>query len=707
MRQSWQYLLKSFWLSPWFIALPVALAVIFFLPDVFKKYTLEIVKSGPVHKPGGFEYYDDRDGDGNSEQIVLFNDSEGKAAVKILDHKGFIADHFYFTGKIVPKSGSLVAGPYGPTGQRGIFLLTKSNDSILLQGISPTAANKTLFHDQLLTCLEAGNAENDYTLGTMLLADLDRDGTKEIITGVMAGFQAKPRFLFTYDLNSSKLKKTPPAVVIQGITDTTDLDGDGFPELTGPTYSIDNNQGRFNIPFDDDSAWLIVYNRDLEFFFPPVGFPGKYIVFETVVTKRFGKPYLFALQDPKAKGTGTPKLMLFNASGKFIRERTLDCDPMHENHYLIRSDELEGRIFLLHEQGILEEIDTNLQVVGRRVVKEAAIAIATPMDVDGDGRMEYLFWGDESAAIIVTEPDFSNPVAMNNPFGRSGLHFQSIREKGKRAKLYVQGENQRVICAYEPNPLYYFRFPAYVTVYLFIVGFVMLAQYLQRRRTRQLVDARKKISEMQLLLLNQQLDPHFTFNAINTISASIMDEKPEEANRNLMSLSRLMRSFVRHTDTLSRTLAEELDFLQNYLTLMHSRMKAIFAYQIEIGEEVDLNVEVPRMIVQIFAENAVKHGLKPLNEGGNLKVSVHQRGDRVTIDIRDNGIGRKEAGRSGEHGTGKGMAIIDQTVKIINQFNQKKIGYQITDLEDDRSNPAGTLVSITIPVGMNYCLAKS
>jgi len=212
---------------------------------------------------------------------------------------------------------------------------------------------------------------------------------------------------------------------------------------------------------------------------------------------------------------------------------------------------------------------------------------------------------------------------------------------------------------------------------------------------------------MQLLLLNDQLDPHFTFNAINTISASIMDEKPEEANRNLMSLSCLMRSFVRNTDTLSRTLAEELDFLQNYLTLMHSRMKAIFNYQIEIGEEVDPNVEVPRMIAQIFTENAVKHGLKPLNEGGNLKVSVHQQGDWVTIDILDNGIGRKEAGRSGEPGSGKGMAIINQTVKIINQFNQKKISYQITDLEDDRSNPAGTLVSITIPVGMNYCLAKS
>jgi len=707
MRQSWQSFMKSFWLSPWFIALPVALVVIFFLPDVFRKYTLEIVKNGSVHKPGGIEFFDDLDGDGNSEQIVLFNDSEGKAAVKILDHKGFIVDHFYFTGKIVPSGGALIVGTYDSTRTKGLFLITKSNDSILLHGISPAATKKTLFRDQPLTCLETGNADNDFTISTMSLADLNHDGIKEILSGVMAGFQAKPRFSFTFDIKTKHLRKTPPAVVLQSVTDTADLNSDGFPELIASTYSIDNNQGRFNIPFDDDSAWLIVYNRNLEFFFPPVGFPGKYIKLTTVMTKRFGNPYLFVLHEPRAKGTGLNKLMLFSASGKFIRERILDRDTVQRSYELSRFDELAGRIFLVCEGGILEELDTSLQVAGRTVVKEVEKASVNAVDLDGDGKKERRFWGAEHASIIVTESDFSNPVALINPFGNSDLHLQVIKEKGKRAKIYIQNGNRRVICSYEPNPLHYFKYPVYLTVYLLILGFVMLVQYLQRRRTRQLVDARQKISEMQLLLLNDQLDPHFTFNAINSISASIMDEKPEEANRNLLSLSRLMRSFVQHHDKLSRTLAEELDFLQNYLVLMHTRLNTVFTCQIDIGDEVDLNVQVPRMITQIFVENAIKHGLKPLKEGGELKVIVHQQGNQVMIDITDNGIGRKEAGKRGEHGAGKGMIFIDQSIKIINNFNQKKIRYQVTDLADEHSNSTGTLVSITIPIGMNYRFTKT
>jgi len=706
MQQPWYSFIKSFWYAPWFIAMPVALFVIFFLPDVFRKYTLEIEHNGPVNKSNGYEYYDDLDGDGNSEQIVLFNDTEGKAAVKIIDHKGFIVDHYYFSGKIVPQSGSLTIDTYDSTGVRGIFLITKSNDSILLHGIAPANIDKTLFRDQLLTVLTAGNAENDYTINFLSLVDVNREGDKEVVTGVMAGFQAQPRNLFLYNIRSRQLINSHTALVLQSITDTADLDGNGLPEFITSTYSIDNNNHRYNFPLNDDSAWLIVYNRNLEFFFPPVGFPGKYIELMTVVTRRFGNPYLFVLHEPRAKGIGIPKLILFNTTGQYLRERILSSDTLRGSFEIFRSDELAGRIFLVCEGGVLEEIDTNLQVVGRKVIKGAVAPSVNVMDIDGDGRKECRFWGAEYASIIVTEADFSHPVSMNNPFGTTELHFQVIREKGKRARWYIQGGNKRIICSYEKNLLYYFKYPAYLSVYFVILGFVLVVQYLQRRRTRQLIDASRKISEMQLLLLNDQLDPHFTFNAINSISASILDEKPEEANRNLLSLSRLMRSFVQHHEKLSRTLAEELDFLQNYLVLMHTRLNATFIYQFDVGEEVDLNIQVPKMITQIFVENSIKHGLKPLSRGGELKVVIQQQGETLLIEIRDNGIGRKEAGRSGEPGAGKGTTIIDQSLKIINNYNHKKISYRVNDLYDNHANPAGTQVSITIPLGINYNFTK-
>ncbi|MDD4554390.1 MAG: histidine kinase [Bacteroidales bacterium] len=707
MKQSWRAFIRTFWLSPWFIALPVALMVIFMLPDIFDKYTLKVEKNGPVHKLNGYEYYDDLDGDGNSEQIVLFNNSEGKASLKILDHLGFIKDHFYFTGQIILKVGSLTSGIYDSTGKKGIFLMTKSNDSIFMHGIAPLNRNKMLFHDLLITILSEQNGDNDYNLGAIQLFDLDHDGLKEIVSGIQAGFQAQPRFIYSFNLKTDSLIKTTPMLACQDITDTADLDRDGYPELIASSYSIDNNKGRFKLPCDDNSAWLLVYNRHLEFFFPAVQFLGEYIELEPVIVMQQNKHYLFVLHEPRIKGVGLPKLMLFSARGNFIRERILDDDSLRRTYELFRSDALGGRVFLIREGGIVEEYDTNLQVVKRIVIEDVTLSAHTPFDIDGDGRPENRFYADEGTRIIFTEADFSNPVSLNNPFENTELHYQSIRESGKRGKLFIQHQNRRIICSYEPNPLHYFKYPVYLTVYLLILGFVMLVQYLQRRRTRQLVNAQQKISEMQLLLLNDQLDPHFTFNAINSISASILDEKPEEANRNLLSLSRLMRSFVLHHDKLSRTLAEELDFLQNYLVLIHTRLNAAFTYMFDIGEEVDLNVQVPKMITQIFVENAIKHGLKPLKESGELKVIVRQHINLVTIDITDNGIGRKEAGKQGEQGAGKGMTIIDQSVKIINKYNQKKIQYLVADLTDEHANSAGTRVSITIPVGMNYSFTKT
>ena len=163
-----------------------------------------------------------------------------------------------------------------------------------------------------------------------------------------------------------------------------------------------------------------------------------------------------------------------------------------------------------------------------------------------------------------------------------------------------------------------------------------------------------------------------------------------------------MRSSVLQAESLSRSVAEELDFLENYIRLMHGRMPGVFQYSIRIGEDVDLTWQVPKMITQIFAENAVKHGLKPRQNGGILAVRIQHAGESLSIEIEDNGIGRKSAAVNGERGTGKGTSLIEQTIRIINRFNHRKIQLTIADLEDVMGTPRGTLVTILVPAGINY-----
>jgi len=694
--------LRTFWLSPWFIAMPVTLLLILLLPDVFRKYSAEIIENRSSHKKDGFEYHADLNGDGASEHIVLFNNTEGKASVKILARNGFILDHFYFPGEIIPDPRSLVTGVFDSTDRIGIFLITRSNDSIFLQGVVPDGKEKILFRDVYITKIPRQNGKRDYVISSMLLYDLDRDGTKEIVSGVMAGFQVMPRLLFTYNLRSGQLQKTPPMANYQQVIDTADLNRDGFPELLATSYSIDNNEGKLTLPYDDHSAWLSVYDRNLNFLFPPVQFPGKYIQIVPCVMKLLGNQRIIILYTTRFPGTGPPKLMMFDASGKLLKERILDDTLKMRSYGLFRSDDLEGRIFLGREGGIVEEVDSELRLVVKSAIEGVATASPCQIDVDGDGRRELMFTGINGSFDVITRADFSDPVAIVNPLGTGDRLFSVIREAGKTSKLFIQKGNRCIISSYERNPIFYLKYPVWFTIYLLVLGFILLIRYLQHRTLQQMVNAEKKIAEMQLLLLSNQLDPHFTFNAINSISASILQSKPEEANRNLLTLSRLMRSGVMHSDKLSRSLAEELEFLQNYLDLMKTRADQGFSYHLDLDDKIDLQWQVPRMITQIYAENAIKHGLRPLPGGGVLTIRVTAEGKNIRIAIEDNGVGRKNAKANGSYGTGKGMAIMDQSIIIFNKFNQKKIRLDITDLEDGQGKSRGTLVLIVVPVGMKY-----
>ncbi|MDD4554039.1 MAG: histidine kinase [Bacteroidales bacterium] len=707
MKRLWRYSLRHFWLSPWFIALPVTVLIILFLPDIFRKYSVEVVDSGATHKPNALELYQDLNGDGNSEQIVYFDNTEGKASLKINDHKGFILDHFYFPGKILLKVDAITVGAYDSTGSVGIFLFTRVGDSLFLHGIAPMRSEKVLFRDLFIGALEPENGENDFSLTTTWLIDLDRDGIKEIVSGIMAGFRAQPRFLFSYNLKTGELKKTDTGVLFQSVTDTADLNGDGRPELITDTYAIDNNQGRISARYDDNSAWLVAYDRDFNFCLPPVQFPGRYIRLAPEVVRIKSSHFFFILLEPRNAGTGTARLMLFNAKGEKMRERQLDDTLRHRFYDLFRSRESDCSVFLSREGGIIERYDTSLTVVERKRIESPGSTLFQCIDIDGDGKQECLFRAANEKAFIITDNEFSHPIRLDNPLPGQIMLSQSIREAGKRGKLCIQDGNKRAVFSWEPNPWYYFRYPVYFLIFLIVLGFILLVQYLQRKRMRQQIAAEKKITELQLLLLNNQLDPHFTFNAINSISAMILDGKPDDANRNLLSLSRLMRSTVLQTDKLSRTLGEELDFLQHYINLMQSRMNDSFTCRMDLDDQVDMQVQVPKMITQIFVENAIKHGLKPLQSGGMLEIRIRQEKSELVIGISDNGVGRKEAGVHGEHGTGKGISIIDQTIRIINKFNKRKINYVIVDPEDEQGQSTGTTVIITIPVDMNYSFYKS
>ncbi len=145
--------------------------------------------------------------------------------------------------------------------------------------------------------------------------------------------------------------------------------------------------------------------------------------------------------------------------------------------------------------------------------------------------------------------------------------------------------------------------------------------------------------QSELSALKAQLNPHFLYNAFNTINAAIPPE--QEATRQLIAeLSDLFRYQLKASRQDFVTLKEELEFVKSYLELE----KARFGERLEVEINVDktiLQSRIPPMILQPLVENAVKHGISPLIEGGKVTIKIYQQNEKLHFEIRDTGIGIK------------------------------------------------------------------
>jgi len=229
----------------------------------------------------------------------------------------------------------------------------------------------------------------------------------------------------------------------------------------------------------------------------------------------------------------------------------------------------------------------------------------------------------------------------------------------------------------------------------------MISQRLRRQKQRELVQE-KTVAELQFKTLRNQLAPHFIFNALNTIGSSIYQNDTRLSYDLLQKFSRLIRSTLTHADKTSRSLSEELDFVNCYLDIENIRFGGRIRHKIEVGEGVPLDMQIPRMIIQTYTENAVKHGLLNKQGEGLIRIGIRRGESDLEIVIEDDGVGRQASVKYRGNSTGKGMEIITQFIQLFNTFNTGKVEVNVTDLYADSGEPIGTRVAISIPLNYTY-----
>jgi len=176
-----------------------------------------------------------------------------------------------------------------------------------------------------------------------------------------------------------------------------------------------------------------------------------------------------------------------------------------------------------------------------------------------------------------------------------------------------------------------------------------------------LIANEKRLIEIQLETLRRQLNPHFTFNAINSLQYFILNRETDLALEYLYKLSGLIRQTLDHSGKLYVSLAAEVDYLKLYMTIENIRIENRVKFAITMGEQIDdQSLHIPSMLIHPFIENSFLHSF-PANHT-HPKIEVHFTlidEDYISCTIKDNGVGFDQ------HKTSSGIRLVEERLGLI------------------------------------------
>lgn len=213
----------------------------------------------------------------------------------------------------------------------------------------------------------------------------------------------------------------------------------------------------------------------------------------------------------------------------------------------------------------------------------------------------------------------------------------------------------------------------------------------------------QEVKQSMLASIKSQMNPHFLFNALNTIQAYIYTNDKENASVYLGKFSELTRRILDMSNKDCVPLSEEIKALNLYLELEKIRFEDLLHYTFEVDPALQPDfVHIPSMLIQPYVENAIKHGLLHKKEDRQLWIKFIKERDCLMVIIEDNGIGRKRSAqlkRLKEKNTHNSFAISanQKRLDILNQGAQYRIMMEIIDKHNAQGEPSGTLVNIRIP----------
>ena len=232
-------------------------------------------------------------------------------------------------------------------------------------------------------------------------------------------------------------------------------------------------------------------------------------------------------------------------------------------------------------------------------------------------------------------------------------------------------------------------------VILILVLSIALGIYVFVTRRKQAFLQQEKLKQK---LLKSQMNPHFIFNALGSIQSYMYRNDAKKAARYMGNFAALTRSILKNSGAEQISLEEEINALENYLQLERMRMNQSFDFKIVTDEELETEfIEIPPMMIQPFVENAIKHGIKEMDEAGLITLRFIDEQSRLKVEVVDNGVGINQTLNKSKSGhQSMATTIFNQRIKILRNSHKNLPEPIIEDLSTQ--SESGTRVLLYLPV---------
>jgi hypothetical protein len=220
---------------------------------------------------------------------------------------------------------------------------------------------------------------------------------------------------------------------------------------------------------------------------------------------------------------------------------------------------------------------------------------------------------------------------------------------------------------------------------ILVTGAYMFVQYQAGQKKKLAAEAQnRQIATLQLQSIRAQLNPHFVFNALAGIQNLMNKNEVENANKYLTRFARLTRNILDDGQKELVPIEQEIDLLTDYLQM--EQMRFGFNFSINVDQDIDRQIEIPAMLLQPFAENAVKHGVSALKNKGEIIIGIFKKDKGLRLIVQDNGKGFSDSKPAG-----MGMKLCEDRIKLLNSI------YKNTSiLLIKSSGKDGTLITIEL-----------